>query len=259
MTAQGADLLSLDGRVALVTGASRGIGLALTQALASAGAHVVLNGRDPETLEAAVATIRTIGGRADAAAFDVRDAPAVRDAVTAIGERLGRLDVLVSNVGGGVRKPLAEQTDADFMAAIDANLVACFRLARETSRLMARQGYGRILAVSSVNSFVARPTMAGYAAAKAGLNGLVRALAVELAPAGISVNAIAPGYFPTEANRALRAADPELVARVEARTPMGRWGSVEELGAAAIFLCSPGASFCTGQVLAIDGGLLASL
>ena len=259
MTISAASLLSLEGRVALVTGASRGIGLALAEALASAGAHVVLNARDPVPLDASVAAIRANGDSAERAAFDVRDAVATRDAIVGIGDRLGRLDILVSNVGGGVRKPLTEQTDDDFIAAIDTNLVACFRLAREASRLMVGQGFGRILATSSVNSFVARPTMAGYVAAKAGLNGLVRALAVELAPAGICVNALAPGYFPTEANRALRAANPSLVAQVEARTPMGRWGSVEELGAAAIFLCSPGASYCTGQVLAVDGGLLASL
>lgn len=259
MSVPAARLLSLDGRVALVTGASRGIGHAIAEALASAGAHVVLNARDADALDAAVAAIRTSGGSAEAAAFDVRDAAAVTGAIAGIGDRHGRLDILVSNVGGGVRKPLAEQTDADFAAAIDANLVACFRLAREASRPMVRQGFGRILATSSINSFVARPTMAGYAAAKAGLNGLVRALAVELAPAGICVNALAPGYFPTEANRNLRANNPDLVAQVEARTPMGRWGAVEELGAAAIFLCSPGASYCTGQVLAVDGGLLASL
>lgn len=259
MSGPAARLLSLDGRVAIVTGASRGIGLAIAEALASADAHVVLNARDAQALDAAVAAIRTSGGSAEAIAFDVRDAAAVTDAIAGIGDRHGRLDILVSNVGGGVRKPLAEQTDADFAAAIDANLVACFRLAREASRPMTRHGFGRILATSSINSFVARPTMAGYAAAKAGLNGLVRALAVELAPAGICVNALAPGYFPTEANRSLRASNPDLVAQVEARTPMGRWGAVEELGAAAIFLCSPGASYCTGQVLAVDGGLLASL
>lgn len=259
MTVSAASLLSLDGRVALVTGASRGIGLALAEALASAGAHVVLNARQSAPLETGVAAIRATGGSAEAAPFDVRDAAAVMNAIAGIGDRLGRLDILVSNVGGGVRKPLVEQTDADFIAAIDTNLVACFRLAREASRLMVGHGFGRILATSSVNSVVARPTMAGYVAAKAGLNGLVRALAVELAPAGICVNALAPGYFPTEANRVLRAANPGLVAQVEARTPMGRWGSVEELGAAAIFLCSPGASYCTGQILAVDGGLLASL
>ncbi len=253
------ELLSLDGRVALVTGASRGIGLAIARALASAGATVVANGREASRLGPAVATIQGEGGMAEALAFDVRDAGAATEAIARIVRERGRLDILVSNVGGGVRKPLAGHSDADFMAAIDGNLLAAFRLAREAAGPMSKAGFGRILVTSSINGAVARPGMAGYAAAKAGLNGLVRALAVELAPAGICVNALAPGYFPTEGNAQLRAQNPDLVARVVARTPMGRWGALHELGAAAIFLCSPGASYCTGQVLAVDGGLLASL
>ncbi len=250
---------SLTGRIAFVTGASRGIGWSIADALSAAGAHVVLNGRDPATLAPNLAMIAARGGTAEAAAFDVTDAEAATEAIAAIERNHQRLDILVSNVGGGVRKPLHEQTDADFLGALQSNVVAAFRLAREAARVMARQRWGRIVITSSIMGTIARPTQPGYVAAKAALNGLARALAVELAPAGICVNALAPGYFPTEGNRQLRQDNPALVARVTSRTPMGRWGDLAEIGTPAVFLCSPGASYCTGQVLHVDGGLLASL
>jgi gluconate 5-dehydrogenase len=250
---------SLAGRVALVTGASRGIGWAIAQALAASGAHVVLNGRDPATLAPGLAALAATGATAEAAPFDVTDAAQATEAVAAIGRSHGRLDILVNNAGGTARKPLEEHADADWEAVIAADLTAPFRLSREAARLMVPRRWGRILMISSINGAVARPTIPGYVAAKSGLNGLTRALAVELAPHGVCVNALAPGYFPTEGNRALRETRPGFAEQVSARTPMGRWGELYELGAAAVFLCSPGASYCTGQVLAVDGGLLASL
>jgi gluconate 5-dehydrogenase len=245
---------SLAGRVALVTGASRGIGRAIAEALAAAGARVLVNGRDPATLAPVVAALREAGAEAESLPFDVTDADA---AVAAIAAQQ-RLDILVNNAGSTVRKPLEEMSDADWEQVLAADLTACFRLSREAARKMAPAGWGRILMVSSINGQVARPTIAPYVAAKHGLNGLTRALAVELAPRGVTVNAIAPGYFPTEGNRAFREATPGFSERVSARTPMGRWGTLEELGPAAVFLCSPGASYVTGQVLAVDGGVLAS-
>lgn len=256
-----ADIGSFDlaGRVALVTGASRGIGGAIADALAAAGAHLVLNGRQADALAARVSGIEDRGGSAEAMAFDVNDAEAATAAVADIGRHHGRLDILVSNVGGGVRKALPDHSDAEFLGALQSNVVAGFRLAREAARLMVPRKWGRIVLTSSVNGTVVRPTMSGYAAAKAAVNGLVRALAVELAPSGICVNALAPGYFPTEGNSTTRRDNPALVARVKDRTPMGRWGDLSEIGPPALFLCSPAASYCTGQVLHVDGGLTVSL
>jgi gluconate 5-dehydrogenase len=182
---------------------------------------------------------------------------AVERAVAGIGRRHKRLDILVSNAGGTVRKPLAEQTEADWASVLDAHLTAGWRLAREAARLMLPAGYGRMLLVGSINGAVARPGIAGYVAAKAGLEGLARALAAELSPGGVTVNVLAPGYVPTDGNAALRGGDPGFQPRIAARTPAGRWGTPAEIGAAALYLASPAAGFTTGTVLTVDGGLTA--
>ncbi|MBM3597693.1 MAG: SDR family oxidoreductase [Alphaproteobacteria bacterium] len=254
-----ASLFDLDGQVALVTGSSRGLGWAIAQALAGAGALVVLNARGVDALAPRRDALVGAGLKAETMAFDAGDPAAATAAVAAIASRFGRLDILVNNAAGSVRKPALELTDEDWSRTIEASLTSGFRLARAAGRIMTRARYGRIVFTSSINSMVVRPGMVGYATAKTGMLGLVRSLAVEFAADGVTVNAIAPGYFPTEGNAATRRSDPGFEARIATRTPMGRWGRPEELGPACLYLCSRASSFTTGTVLTVDGGLTVAI
>lgn len=242
---------ALDERVALVTGSSRGIGWAIAQGLAAAGARVLLHGRDVEALNRRAAELPNAAGTL---AFDVTDATAVQAAFA----RIDRLDILVNNAGVIPRKPILETTDEDWQAVIDSNLTAYFRLAREAARLMVPAKKGRIIMVSSIMGLLARPTIPGYVTAKSGLHGMTRALAVELAQHGITVNALAPGFVPTDATAALHA-DPKFNEWISGRAPMGRWCDPAELAGPAVFLASDAASYVTGHVLVVDGGLTAAL
>ena len=248
----------LSGRNALVTGSSRGIGLALARGLAQAGAQVMLNGRDPIRTEIAAAALRDDGLAVQACVFDVTDPDQVADGMMRFEARMGAMDILVNNAGIQRRTPLLQAPEDTWAEVIETNLTAVFRCGREAARLMAPRGRGKIINIASLMSEAARPGVGPYAAAKGGVKMLTRAMCVEWAPLGLNVNAIGPGYFATEMNAEL-VADAAFDAWIRRRTPAGRWGTVDELVGAAIFLASDAASFVNGQVLYVDGGVLAGL
>jgi gluconate 5-dehydrogenase len=249
-------MFSLDGRVALVTGASRGLGSAMALALACCGAHVVVNGRNPDGIAATVDAIRAEGGAAAPMAFDTTDRAGADAAIARIEAELGHLDILVNNAGYGNGRTASDSSDAEWEDIIEVDLNACFRLARRAAEGMKRRGWGRIINISSVNAAIAREANASYCAAKAGLEGMTRAMAVEWGPHGITVNAIAPGYMMTPDNMAtaLRA-DPVQRERFAQRTALGRWGQGDELDGAVVYLAGNASAYCTGHVLVVDGGM----
>ncbi len=251
-------MFRLDGRVALVTGSTRGLGWAIARAVAAQGAHVIVNGRHTDDVRVRVDELIADGLAATGAAFDVADLETAAAAVDDIASRHGRLDVLVNNAGINRRSPLTEFGDDDWSAVVRVNLDAPFALGRTAARHMISAGWGRIIHTGSIMGVVGRPTIPAYVASKGGIAGLTRAMAVELGPHGITVNAIAPGYVATEMNTAL-AQDPAFDSMVKARTPVGRWGRPAEIAAAAVFLASDEAAYVNGHVLVVDGGMTIAL
>lgn len=250
-------LFDLTGRVALVTGASRGFGLEIAKLLAEAGALVVLNGRHAETLQTAADVVRR-HGLVEIAAFDVGDISAGVSAVTAIEKTHGSLDILVNNAGMNIRKPLDEYKLDDWRQVLEVDLTAPFALAQAAGLGMAKRGYGRIINIGSVMSVWGRANIPAYSAAKHGILGMTKAFAAELGVKGVTSNAIAPGYFETELNAELMK-NTDFVKYVTDRTPLRRWGKPEELAGAVLFLASPAGSYVNGHLLTVDGGMTTTM
>ncbi len=248
----------LTGKVALVTGAYRGLGFAIARGLARAGATVVLNGRKPDVLDVAAKTLADEGLRAGIALFDVTDPDAIERGVAQAASAHGAIDILVNNAGIQRRHPFPDFPLTDWNALIATNLTAPFLLSQAVLPGMIARREGKIIHIASLMSDLARPTVVPYTATKGGVRQLTRGMAVELAASNVQVNAIAPGYFATEMNRAL-IDNAEFNAWVCKRTPAGRWGDPDEIAGLAVFLSSAAANYITGQMIVIDGGMSVAL
>jgi gluconate 5-dehydrogenase len=249
----------ITGNVALVTGSSRGIGRALAEGLVEAGARVVLNGRDADALERARADLaQRPGATVLAVPFDVTDSASVAAGVARVEELAGPIDILVNNAGMQRRAPFTEFADDDWDALLATNVTSAFLVGRAVSRSMVARGRGRIVNVCSLQSEVARPGIAAYAATKGAVKMLTKGMCADLAGHGITVNGLGPGYFATELTQAL-VDDVEFSDWVRRRTPAGRWGRLSDLVGPLLFLCSPAAGFVNGQILYVDGGMLSVL
>lgn len=243
----------LQNRVAVVTGASRGLGRAIALALADAGADVALLARDRQRLEAVAAEIRQRGRKSLALCCDVSSEAQVTSAAGQIRATFGAVHIVVNSAGINLRKPITEFTLEEWHRVLETNLTGVFLVCRALIPLMRAQGYGRILNLTSIMSHVALPGRTAYAASKTGLLGFTRALALELAPEGITVNGISPGPVATEMNRPLLE-NPDLQREFTSKIPLGRWGKEEEIAALALYLCSEAAGWITGTDICIDGG-----
>ncbi len=250
---RGTQLFDLTGRVAIMTGAGRGLGRTMALALAAAGADLVLASRTASELDSLVDEIEALGRRAVAVPTDVTSPEACEAMVAAAVDGLGRLDVLVNNAGTNVRKPALELTPDEFDSVLQVNLKGYYNGARAAGAHFVAQGSGKLINVSSILGSVALPNQAAYASSKGAIDQLTKVLAIEWAEANVQVNGLAPTYFETDLTRPLYE-DPERKAFIEDRTPMGRWGQPHELAGAVIFLAGDASNFVTGQTILVDGG-----
>jgi len=248
----------LNGRRALITGSSGGIGLALARALGQAGAAVILNGRNADKLQAATQLLRAEGLSVSTSAFDVTDADAVRQGIDAIEKDIGSIDILVNNAGMQIRGPLHEYADTDWHTLMRTNLDSVYFVGKTVAQKMIPRGCGKIINICSVQSELGRPGIAPYTASKGAVKMLTKGMAIDWGQFGITVNGLGPGYFKTELTEKL-VADPAFTGWLVGRTPSRRWGDVEDLGGAAVFLASEASCFVNGHILYVDGGVTATL
>lgn len=248
----------LDGQRALITGSSAGIGLALARALGNAGAALVINGRDATKLASVQSTLQAEGLRVAVAAFDVTDTAAVQAGVDHVESALGPIDILVNNAGMQIRNPLHEFEHGDWHRLMRTNLDSVFYVSKAVVAGMIQRKRGKIINICSVQSELGRPAIAPYAASKGAIKMLTKGMAIDWGPLGINVNGLGPGYFKTELTAKL-VDDAAFTAWLVGRTPSRRWGEVEELGGAAVFLASEASRFVNGHILYVDGGVTATL
>lgn len=247
-------LFDLSGKIALVTGSSRGLGRAMAEGLGRAGARLLINGTDSARVAEAVAAMRAAGLAAEPMIFNVADEAAILAAFAGLDDQGIAVDILVNNAGIQFRKPMLELATADWQRVLDINLTAAFVVGREAAKRMVPRGAGKIINIGSLTSGLARATIAPYSVSKGGIKMLTQAMAAEWAASGIQANAIGPGYMITDMNQAL-IDNPDFDAWVKTRTPAKRWGKPEELIGAAVFLASSASDYVNGQILYVDGGM----
>ncbi|RAH99926.1 gluconate 5-dehydrogenase [Acuticoccus sediminis] len=251
-------LFDLTGKTALVTGSSRGLGFAIAQGLAEAGAALILNGVNEERLKAAAESLSAKGFSVRALAFDVNDEAAVVAAFESLDAEGVAVDILVNNAGIQYRKPMVELSTADWQRVIDTNLTSAFVVGREAAKRMIARKAGKVINIGSLTSDLARATVTPYTVAKGGIKMLTKGMAAEWGEHGINANAIGPGYMLTDMNEAL-ISNPQFDAWVKGRTPQRRWGKPEELVGAAVFLAAPASNYVNGQIIYVDGGMISVL